>query len=107
MSWKYLSKRIISQERSLQVLRRPWITEKSTTATQYNQYSFEVVHDAAKDEVKQAVEKLFNVSVTKVNVINEFGKRKVFRGTKGRQKDIRKAIVTLKQGEVIDFGVGV
>ncbi len=107
MSWKYLDKSKISDERKYNVLRSPIITEKTTKASQYNQYAFEVAPDANKHEIKQAVESLFKVSVVKVNVSNLKGKSKRFRGTMGVQKDVKKAIVTLKQGDALDVGVGV
>lgn len=107
MSWKYLDKTKISSERTLTVIRNPLITEKTTLVSQFNQYAFEVAADANKHEVKQAIESLFNVSVIKVNMINIGGKTKIFRGRRGVQNSIRKAIVTLKQGDTLDVAVGV
>ncbi len=107
MSWKYFDKTIISSERKFNVLRNPLVTEKTTRVGEFNQYAFEVAADANKHEVKQAVESLFKVSVTKVNMINIAGKVKRFRGRVGVQNGVRKAIVTLKQGDILDVGVGV
>ena len=106
MSWKYLNKKNISEERALEVLRRPIITEKSTLVGEHNKYVFEVAADASKPEVKQAIEKLFKVSVTAVNTINQNGKTKRFRGRLGQQNGKRKAIATLKEGDVIDVSSG-
>ena len=107
MSWKYLNKKPISEERKFTVLRRPLITEKYTIVSQYSHFAFEVAADANKHEVKLAVESLFKVHVVKVNILNEIGKQKSFKGRLGQQKGIRKAIVVLKAGETIDVGIGV
>lgn len=89
------------------VLQRPVVTEKSTMALEHNKVVFRVAKDATKDRIKQAVEGLFNVTVTSVNTINIQGKSKRFRGFAGKRSDIKKAIVTLKQGDSIDLAAGV
>ncbi|MFO1242486.1 MAG: 50S ribosomal protein L23 [Rickettsiales bacterium] len=89
------------------VIERPVITEKSTMALEHNKVVFRVAKDASKDRIKQAVEGLFGVTVTAVNTINIKGKSKRFRGFEGKRQDVRKAIVTLKQGDTIDLAAGV
>lgn len=89
------------------VIQRPVITEKSTMALEHNKVVFRVSKDASKDRIKKAVEGLFGVTVTSVNTINIKGKSKRFRGYEGKRQDIRKAIVTLKQGDTIDLAAGV
>jgi len=84
----------------------PVITEKSTMASEHNQVVFKVVGKATKPEIKAAVEALFNVKVTGVNTLNRKGKTKRFGGIPGRQKDFKKAIVTLAEGHSIDVATG-
>ncbi len=97
----------MSQERTLQVLLAPHISEKtSIMADAAGQYVFRVVPTATKPEVKKAVEALFDVKVQSVNMINIKGKKKIFKGRVGKRNDIRKAIVRLAEGQEIDF-VGV
>ena len=84
----------------------PVITEKSTMASEHNQVVFKVVGKATKPEIKAAVEALFSVKVTGVNTLNRKGKTKRFRGVPGRQKDFKKAIVTLAEGHSIDVATG-
>jgi large subunit ribosomal protein L23 len=84
----------------------PVITEKSTIVAENNQIVFEVPTSASKPEIKAAVEQLFNVSVTAVNTIVTKGKTKRFRGRLGRRNDVKKAIVTLKDGDTIDIATG-
>ena len=84
----------------------PVITEKSTMASEHNQVVFRVAGGATKPEIKAAVEALFNVKVAGVNTLNRKGKMKRFRGIKGRQKDMKKAIVTLVEGHSIDVTTG-
>lgn len=88
------------------VIVSPVITEKATTASEHNQVVFRVRPKATKPEIKKAVESLFGVKVKAVNTLNRKGKKKVFRGRPGRQKDIKKAIVTLEEGESIDVTTG-
>ena len=84
----------------------PVITEKSTIVAENNQIVFEVPLTASKPEIRAAVEQLFNVSVTAVNTILTKGKTKRFRGRPGRRSDVKKAIVTLKDGDTIDIATG-
>ena len=85
------------------VVRRPINTEKSTLIGEFNKYVFEVAMDADKKSIKEAVEALFKVEVTKVNTLVQKGKTKRFRGHLGRRVDTKRAIVTLKDG--IEFDV--
>jgi len=89
--------------RHYDVVVAPVITEKSTILSEHNQIVFEVAIDANKTEIKDAVEALFDVSVTAVNTIRVKGKTKRFRGIPGRRKDVKKAVVTLKDGDMIDI----
>ncbi len=84
------------------VILAPVITEKSTMASEANQVVFKVRRDATKPEIKAAVEQLFKVKVLAVNTINRKGKTKRFRGLKGKQQDVKKAIIRLAEGEKID-----
>lgn len=84
----------------------PVITEKSSILSENNQVVFEVAHDATKPQIKDAVEQLFGVKVTAVNTLVVKGKTKRFRGTPGRRKDVKKAVVTLKDGDSIDIASG-
>lgn len=84
----------------------PVITEKSTIVAENNQIVFRVPLSASKPEIKLAVEQLFNVSVMAVNTILTKGKTKRFRGRPGRRIDVKKAIVTLKDGDTIDIATG-
>ena len=96
------NKKIISSERAFSILKKPITTEKSTNLQQFNQYSFEVSKDSSSNEIKQAIEKIFKVKVIKINTSILRGKSKSFKGTYGFRKDIKKAIVTLKEGSTID-----
>lgn len=89
------------------VIVSPVITEKSTAASEHGKFLFNVKQEASKQDVKAAVEALFNVKVTKVNTHNRMGKIKRFRNTTGRRADTKKAIVTLASGQSIDFSTGV
>jgi large subunit ribosomal protein L23 len=84
----------------------PIITEKSTIVSEHNQVIFEVAINATKPEIKEAIETLFKVSVTAVNTMRVKGKTKRFRGIAGRRKDVKKAVVTLKDGDTIDISTG-
>ena len=93
--------------RHYDVIVAPVITEKAMTASERNQFVFKVRRDATKPQIKDAVEKLFDVKVTSVNTQLRKGKTKVFRGTRGHQQDVKKAIVTLADGHRIDVTNGV
>jgi large subunit ribosomal protein L23 len=84
----------------------PVITEKSTQLSELNKVVFKVAQDATKDEIAAAVEALFKVNVVKVNTLNVKGKTKRFRGTLGRRSDVKKAVVTLAEGQSIDITTG-
>ena len=84
----------------------PVITEKATRLSELNKVVFRVAADASKDEIAAAVEELFKVKVTKVNTLVTKGKTKRFRGIIGRRSDVKKAIVTLAEGQSIDITTG-
>jgi len=84
----------------------PVITEKATIASERNQFVFKVARNATKPQIKAAIEKLFDVKVTGVNTLLRKGKAKAFRGIRGRQQDMKKAIVTLADGYRIDVTTG-
>jgi large subunit ribosomal protein L23 len=92
--------------RHYDVIVSPAITEKSTMASEQNQVVFNVAKKATKPEIKAAVETLFSVKVTAVNTLVRKGKLKRFRGTIGRQGDVKKAVVTLADGHSIDVATG-
>ena len=92
--------------RHYDVIVSPAITEKSTMASEQNQVVFNVAKKASKPEIKAAVEALFGVKVMAVNTLVRKGKIKRFRGTIGRQSDVKKAIVTLADGQSIDITTG-
>ena len=82
---------------------RPIITEKATMANEHGQATFAVATTATKPQIKAAVEMLFNVKVTAVNTIVQKGKAKTFKGRPGRRSDMKKAMVTLAEGQNIDL----
>jgi large subunit ribosomal protein L23 len=88
------------------VILAPVITEKATILSEQNKVVFKVAKTATKPQIKMAVEKLFDVKVTAVNTLVRKGKLKTFRGTLGRQSDVKKAIVTLADGQSIDVTTG-
>jgi large subunit ribosomal protein L23 len=88
------------------VIRKPVITETSTMASEANAVVFEVAIDATKPKIKEAVEALFGVKVKAVNTLVAKGKTKRFRGRPGRRKDVKKAYVTLEEGNMIDVTTG-
>ena len=92
--------------RHYDVIVAPVITEKATLLSEQNKVVFQVAADATKDEIAAAVEALFKVNVTKVNTLNVKGKTKRFRGIKGRRADVKKAVVTLAEGQSIDITTG-
>ncbi len=97
----------ISQERLLQVILAPQITEKATRlADMHQQIAFKVRTDATKLEIKGAVELLFKVEVNEVSVINVKGKTKRFGRSMGSRQDWKKAYVSLKPGQEINFAAG-
>lgn len=88
------------------IIRSPVLTEKSTLASEQNKVVFNVASDASKPDIKKAVEALFSVKVKSVNTLVRKGKSKRFRGIPGRQSDVKKAIVTLEDGQSIDVTTG-
>ena len=93
--------------RDYDVIRYPLLTEKSNMLTEKSQYFFAVSLDATKTEIKRAIENLFQVKVVAVNTLIRKGKQKVFKGRKGMQSDIKKAMVCLAPGQKLDMTTGV
>ncbi|MEC9435026.1 MAG: 50S ribosomal protein L23 [Pseudomonadota bacterium] len=88
------------------IIRKPIITEKATMASEQNAVVFEVSMDTTKPKIKEAVETLFGVKVKAVNTTVTKGKVKKFKGKPGRRKDVKKAYVTLQDGNTIDVTTG-
>ena len=88
-------------------LTRPVITEKSMMSSENGKVTFMVPLCSSKDDIKAAVEAIFNVKVVKVNTIRQFGKTKFFRGRKGERSDYKKALITLAEGQNIDVTTGI
>lgn len=97
------------RDKIYEIIRSPIVTEKSTKAAEVeNKHSFLVASYATKHTVKTAIEYLFNVNVTQVNIINVLGKKKLFKGRLGKRNDYKKAIISLSSGQKIDIsGIGV
>ena len=93
-------------ERHYDVILAPVITEKATILSEQNKVVFRVSMDSTKDEIARAVESLFSVQVLKVNTLITKGKTKRFRGRTGVRSDVKKAIVTLAEGQSIDVTTG-
>lgn len=94
----------MNEERYYAIIRAPYVSEKSTIAAdERNEYVFKVSSDATKPEIKQAVEKMFEVKVVKVSVLNVKGKVKRFGRITGSRKNWKKAYVTLQDGHDIEF----
>src|ERR1041384_855579 len=99
-----MSLSISRQERLMQILLAPHVSEKGTNiAEKHNQVIFRVSNDATKPEIKQAVETLFKVKVENVRTLNQKGKTKRFGQMEGRRQDWKKAYVTLAEGQEINF----
>ncbi len=92
--------------RHYDVIMSPVITEKSTNASEHNKVVFKVRTDATKPQIKDAVEKLFDVKVKSVNTLVRKGKVKAFKNTIGTQSNTKRAIVTLEEGHRIDVTTG-
>ena len=92
--------------RHYDIILAPVITEKATAASEKNQVMFRVARNATKPQIKEAVEKLFDVKVKAVNTLVRKGKVKAFRGSRGVQSDVKNAIVTLEEGHRIDVTTG-
>jgi len=97
---------MIKDARHYDAIVSPVITEKATIASENNQFVFKVARCATKPQIKAAIEQLFDVKVTAVNTLVRKGKTKAFRGVRGRQQDVKKAVVTLADGDRIDMTTG-
>lgn len=93
--------------RHYDVIVAPHITEKSTLLSEYNAVVFKVTNTATKPQIKAAVEALFDVKVTNVNTLVQKGKTKRWKGMPYRRSDVKKAVVTLAEGQTIDVTSGV
>lgn len=96
----------LSREAMYTIIRSPVITEKATILSERGQFVFRVSMDAKKPEIKAAIEGLFGVKVTAVNTLVNKGKTKRFRGRPGVRSDVKKAYVTLAEGQSIDLSTG-
>jgi large subunit ribosomal protein L23 len=92
--------------RHYDIIVSPVVTEKATLASEHNKVLFKVAAKATKPQIKEAVERLFDVKVKRVNTLVRKGKTKVFRGNLGSQSDTKRAIVTLEEGHRIDVTTG-
>ena len=92
--------------RHYDIILSPVITEKATMASEHSQIMFKVAAHATKPQIKEAVEKLFDVKVKRVNTLVRKGKVRHFRGVRGQLSDVKKAIVTLEEGHTIDVTTG-
>jgi large subunit ribosomal protein L23 len=92
--------------RHYDVILSPAITEKATLASEHSQVIFKVAMHATKPQIKEAVEKLFDVKVKRVNTHIRWGKVKAFKGTVGRQSSVKRAVITLEEGHTIDVTTG-
>ena len=99
-------KKVLSREAMYQIIRAPLITEKATLLSEKGQIVFRVAIDATKPEIKAAVEGLFGVKVNSVNTLVQKGKTKRFKGRPGVRSDVKKAIVSLADGQTIDLTTG-
>ena len=89
------------------IIKKPLMTEKTTALTEQNKFIFHVAEVANKSLIKEAIEKIFNVKVLKVNIVNLKGKVKRFKGRLGKQQDKKKALVTLEKDYTIDLTGGI
>ena len=92
--------------RHYDIIIAPLITEKATNASEHNKVVFKVAMTATKPQIKEAVEKLFDVKVKAVNTLRRRGKWKMFKGRAGRLSDTKRAVVTLEEGHRIDVTTG-
>lgn len=93
-------------ERNYQIIKRPLITEKTTMIAENNTYTFEVIKEATRVDVKNAIEAIFNVKVENVNILNQEGKTKRFKGIPGKRNNVKKAYVRLQEGQSLDLAAG-
>ncbi|QXX74080.1 50S ribosomal protein L23 [Methylovirgula sp. HY1] len=101
-----MSSKSFADARHYDLIVAPIITEKATLASEQNKVLFKVSKDATKPQIKAAIERLFDVKVESVNTILRKGKRKTFKGTRGVQSDVKRAVVTLAEGQTIDVTTG-
>jgi large subunit ribosomal protein L23 len=101
-----MSSKSFADARHYDLIISPVITEKATLASEENKVIFKVRKDATKPQIKAAIERLFDVKVEAVNTILRKGKRKTFKGTRGVQSDVKRAVVTLAEGQTIDVTTG-
>ena len=92
--------------RHYDVIIAPVITEKATFASEHNQVMFKVARTATKPQIKEAVEKLFDVKVKSVNTLIRKGKVRIFKGRAGELQNTKRAVVTLEEGHHIDVTTG-
>ena len=85
------------------LIKKPVITEKSTANAQFNKYIFEVRNNANKINIKKTIEEIYKVKVQKLNSLNVKSKPKVFKGQRGTRSELKRIIVTLKEGNTIDM----
>lgn len=95
------------QEWMYQIISAPHVTEKATLGSEHGQVTFRVPLSATKPRIREAVEALFEVKIKGVNTSILKGKTKRFKGSIGRRSDVKKAVVTLEEGQTIDIGTGV
>jgi len=107
MTKRYSGTAKVSQERMYEIVRSPVVTEKSTRGSEHNQVTFRVPLDATKPEIRAAIEGLFKVKVKAINTLRLAGKTKRFRGRPGQRSDVKKAIVSLVEGQTIDVTTGI
>ena len=101
-----MSSKSFADARHYDLIVAPIITEKATLASEQNKVMFKVSREATKPQIKAAIERLFDVKVEAVNTILRKGKRKTFKGTRGVQSDVKRAVVTLAEGQTIDVTTG-
>ena len=105
---KYKNKfKEVDLNKSYKIILKPVVTEKATKLSEFNKVVFEVASKSNKNEIRTAIEKLFSVKVKSINIINVKGKVKRFKGVLGKRNDIKKAIITLEEGNTIDISAGV
>ena len=100
-------KKAEAKEWMYEIIARPHITEKATMGSEHGQVTFQVPKTATKPQIKEAVETLFGVKVKGVNTMIQKGKTKRFKGILGRRNDIKKAVISLEEGQTIDVASGV
>lgn len=97
----------LSKDQMYDIVRVPVITEKATRGGEFNQVTFKVPLTATKPEIKVAIETIFDVKVKAVNTLRQKGKKKMWRGRPGQRSDVKKAVITLEEGHMIDVTTGV